>query len=64
MNLPGHGNSHYNRRRAAGDRYHPALRNLLNRMLGQLHHCLTTRQTYDETTAFASPTALQATIAA
>jgi hypothetical protein len=28
------------------------LRHLFNRMLGQLHHCLQTRQTYDPTKAF------------
>jgi transposase len=48
--------SHYNRRREAGDRYHAALRNLFNRMIGQLHHCLTTRQKFDETLAFTPPT--------
>ncbi|MFC9916799.1 IS110 family transposase [Streptomyces sp. NPDC059862] len=47
--------SHYNRRREAGDRYHAALRNLFNRMIGQLHHCLTTRQKFDEAVAFAPP---------
>jgi transposase len=44
--------AHYNRRRDTGDRYHAALRRLFNRMLGQLHHCLTTRQKFDETIAF------------
>lgn len=48
--------AHYNRRRDTGDRYYAALRNLFNRMLGQLHHCLLTRQNYDEATAFATPT--------
>jgi transposase len=48
--------AHYNRRREHGDRYYAALRHLFNRMLGQLHHCLETRQTYDESTAFQSPT--------
>ncbi|MGW1617359.1 transposase [Streptomyces sp. NPDC002285] len=47
--------SHYNRRRQAGDRYHAALRNLFNRLIGQLHHCLTTRQKFDEGIAFARP---------
>ncbi|MFJ3235995.1 IS110 family transposase [Streptomyces sp. NPDC086787] len=46
---------HYNRRRETGDRYYAALRNLFNRMLGQLHHCLTTRQRFDEVIAFAPP---------
>jgi hypothetical protein len=39
--------AHDDRRRAAGDAYNAALRNLFNRMLGQLQHCLTTRTTYD-----------------
>ncbi|WP_405834086.1 transposase [Streptomyces sp. NBC_01176] len=46
---------HYNRRRKTGDRYYAALRNLFNRMLGQLHHCLTTRQRFNEAIAFAPP---------
>jgi transposase len=48
--------AHYNRRRDTGDRYHAALRNLFNRMLGQLHHCLTNHQKFDEAIAF-SPSA-------
>jgi transposase len=47
--------AHYDRRRAAGDRHAAALRNLNNRLLGCLHHCLQTGQRYDEPTAF--PTA-------
>ncbi|MGW4519451.1 transposase, partial [Streptomyces sp. NPDC004393] len=47
--------SHYNRRREAGDRYHATLRNLFNRMIGQLHHCPTARQEFDEAIAFAPP---------
>lgn len=47
--------AHYNRRRDAGDHYYAALRNLFNRQLGQLHHCLLTHQNYDEATAFATP---------
>ncbi|MFF4519837.1 IS110 family RNA-guided transposase [Streptomyces mirabilis] len=45
---------HYNRRRDTGDHYHAALRNLFNRMLGQLHHCLTSRQKFDEAIAFST----------
>ena len=44
--------AHYNRRRAAGDRHTAAQRNLFNRLLGCLHHCLATSQPYDETIAF------------
>lgn len=47
--------SHSNRRREAGDRDHAALRNLFNRLIGQLHHCLTTRQKFDEGLAFTRP---------
>jgi transposase len=46
---------HYNRRRDTGDRYYAALRHLFNRMLGQLYHCLTSRQKFDEAIAFAPP---------
>ena len=43
---------HYLRRRGRGDGHPAALRHLFNRMLGQLHHCLLTRQTYDTAKAF------------
>lgn len=43
---------HYDRRRDAGDRHAAAQRNLFNRLLGCLHHCLQTGQHYDEATAF------------
>jgi transposase len=44
--------AHYDRRKDAGDRHAAALRNLHGRFLGCLHHCLATRQHYDENTAF------------
>jgi transposase len=44
--------AHYDRRKSAGDRHVAAQRNVFNRLLGCLHHCLQTRQTYDEATAF------------
>jgi transposase len=44
--------AHYDRRKHAGDRHAAAQRNLFNRLLGCLHHCLATGQHYDETTAF------------
>ena len=47
--------AHYDRRRATGDRHVAAQRNLFNRLIGCLHHCLDTRQPYDENIAF--PTA-------
>ena len=37
---------HYDARRAAGDWNHQAKRHLLNKFLGQLHHCLQTGQHY------------------
>ena len=47
--------AHYQRRRAAGDAHPAALRNLFNRLLGCLHHCLQTQQPYQEHAAFAPP---------
>src|ERR1700722_10993313 len=47
--------SHYDRRRAGGDRHAAAQRNLFGRLLGCLHHCLTPGQHYDEATAFPNP---------
>ena len=44
--------SHYDRRRAAGDGHPAALRNLFNRFLSQLHHCLATGEKYDPEKAF------------
>jgi transposase len=44
--------AHYDRRRDHGDRHTAAQRNLFNRLLGCLHHCLATGQHYDEATAF------------
>jgi transposase len=44
--------AHYDRRKAAGDRHIAAQRNLFNRMIGILHHCLSTKTKYDEHTAF------------
>ncbi|WP_156425980.1 IS110 family RNA-guided transposase [Nocardia jinanensis] len=51
--LPGPAQQHYRRRRDHGDRHAPAVRHLFNKMVGQLHHCLQTRQTYDPVKAFA-----------
>ncbi|MGW1973903.1 IS110 family transposase, partial [Streptomyces tubercidicus] len=44
--------AHYDRRRATEERHTAAQRNLFNRMLGCLHHCLTTRIPYSEEIAF------------
>ena len=43
---------HYDRRRQAGDKHAAALRNLFNRFLGCLYHCLQTGQTFDPSKAF------------
>ena len=40
------------RRRAAGDLHHQALRALANCLVGYLHGCLGTRSRYDESTAW------------
>jgi transposase len=44
--------AHYDKRCAAGDRHVAAQRNLFNRMLGMLHHCLATGKHYNPTIAF------------
>lgn len=49
---PGPAKEHYQYRRARGDRHAAALRNLFNRFLGQLWHCLQHGQLYDEAKAF------------
>ena len=52
--------AHYDRRRHAGDHHAAAQRNLFNRLLGMLHHCLATGQTYSESKAFPTSEALAA----
>lgn len=42
----------YDRRRAAGDKHAAAIRNVFNRFLGCLYHCLQTGQTFDPDTVF------------
>jgi Transposase/Transposase IS116/IS110/IS902 family len=56
--------AHYDRRKNDGDRHAAAQRNLFGRLLGCLHHCLATRQHYDETTAFPTPDVATRTVAA
>ncbi|MFI9272589.1 IS110 family transposase [Kitasatospora sp. NPDC052896] len=46
--------AHYRRRRERGDWHAQAQRRLLNRVIGQLYHCLQTRQLFDEDHAFTS----------
>jgi hypothetical protein len=50
--------AHYRRRDEHGDWHSAAQRNLFNRMIGQLYHCLKKRELFDERTAF--PTELAA----
>jgi hypothetical protein len=45
---------HYRQRREHGDRHSAATRHLFNKLLGQLHHCLQHKQTFDEDKAFPS----------
>lgn len=50
-------NAHYRRRREEGDWHAAAQRNLFNRMIGQLYHCLKQGTAYDELLAFGAPSA-------
>lgn len=54
-NSPG-ARAFYDRRRAAGDSHHQALRALANRWVGILHGCLLHRSLYNEQTAWAHRT--------
>jgi transposase len=47
--------AYYQRRRAAGDTREAALRRVANKLLGQLHHCLSHRELYDEHRAWPAP---------
>ncbi|WP_406408752.1 IS110 family transposase [Streptomyces sp. NBC_01643] len=47
--------AHYDRRREAGDRHVAAQRNLFNRFVGMLFHCLQNGHIYDEAIAFPQP---------
>jgi transposase len=44
--------AHYDRRRAHGDSHTAASRNLVNRQLGMLYHCLATGELFDEAKAY------------
>jgi transposase len=55
---------HYDRRRTVGDKHAAALRNLFNRFLGCLYHCLQTGQTFDLDKAFPTHTAQLEPVAA
>jgi len=52
---PGPAKDLYDCRRARGDRHAAALRNVYNRFLGQLYHCLQAGQTYNQAKAYRSP---------
>ncbi|GAA1323594.1 hypothetical protein GCM10009647_058580 [Streptomyces sanglieri] len=53
--------AHYRRRRDDhGDWHAAAQRNLFNRMIGQLYHCLQHGSRFDEAVAFPSPSAVAA----
>lgn len=52
--------AHYQRRRAAGERHTAALRNVFNKLIGKLHHCLATGQLYDSDLAIPIPLELVA----
>lgn len=52
--------THYDRRRAGGERHTAALRNLFNKLLGCLYHCLQNRTQYDPDRAFTTPMTLAA----
>lgn len=51
---------HYDRRRAGSERHTAALRNLFNKLLGCLYHCLQNRTIYDPERAFPPPVTLAA----
>ncbi|GAA4009876.1 hypothetical protein GCM10022232_58410 [Streptomyces plumbiresistens] len=56
-------NAHYRRRREHGDWHAAAQRNLFNRMIGQLYHCLQRRELFDEQSAFPAPSQAEAAAA-
>jgi len=47
--------AYYDQRRAVGDGHEAALRRLASKLIGQLHHCLEHRISYDEATAWPQP---------
>jgi hypothetical protein len=44
--------TYYQARRRTGDRHVDAQRNLFNKLVGKLYHCLQTNRRYDSATAF------------
>jgi len=55
--------AHYDRRRAVGDRHEATLRNLANKLVGQLDHCLRHGAVYREADAWPSAAPLTASAA-
>jgi transposase len=55
---------HYDRRRAAGDKHAAAMRNVFNRFLGCLYHCLQNGQLFDPSKAFPAAAAQSELVAA
>jgi transposase len=55
---------HYDRRRAAGDKHAAAMRNVFNRFLGCLYHCLQNGQLFDPSKAFPATAAQSELVAA
>lgn len=49
--------AHYDRRRAVGDRHEAALRNLADKLVGQLDHCLRHEAPYREADAWSASSA-------
>ena len=47
--------AHYDHRKAVGDTHNAALRNLANKLLAKLWHCLQTNTPYHETSAWPTP---------
>jgi hypothetical protein len=52
LTKPSGARGHYDRRRAAGDHHNAALRNLANKLLGQLWWCLHNGELWDDNTAW------------
>jgi hypothetical protein len=56
--------AHYDRRKEGNERHVAAQRNLFNRLLGMLYHCLQTGVPYNEAIAFPVSSATTSTLAA
>ncbi|NUP15742.1 MAG: hypothetical protein HOZ81_06540 [Streptomyces sp.] len=63
LHSPGAG-ARYRRRRAIGDWHAAGQRNLFNRMIGPLYHCLQQRKPFAEPLAFSAPPEAAESVAA